>query len=283
MADMKKLLVAVLGMAALMCGCTGDEQASDIARIEEYRTKRQPLSHVWTQPMEGVSLAGVTDDRGIIVRCYRTDGKSYERLNLPTDCAMSGVTAKGRTYVVYDIKSERNVSVVDLKTARTFAVPEGFDCNHAMGNDVYLLKARADGSWRVWRPLEKKTEAWPYAFAHGQDVLVGGVALMRSEKDASLHAFGFGLCEFPDSKGVTSVEVKGGEDEAVVTLQGAEWNGIKKAYVPPRWDKPHVLQPDEIVWGMKTNCVEILRLSTQAKRWIAIPTTKTLRDRYSSN
>lgn len=267
MAGMKRLL-AVGVAAALLCGFAGDEQADDIARIEAHLAKRQPLSRVWTQPMEGTLLAGVTDERGIIVRCYRKDGKSYKRIDLPEGCAMSGVTAKGRTYVVYGIKAERSVSVVDLATAKSYAVPEGFDCNHAMGGDAYLLKDRSDGSWRTWRPLENKIEKWPYAFAHGQDVLVGGVALVRSEADASMHAFGFGLREFPDSDGVTYVQVFGDGDEAVVTLQGQGW---KKVYLPPKWDKPHFLQPDESVWGVKTNCVEILRLSTHTRRWIKLP------------
>jgi len=266
-----KMLLAVFVMAALLCGCTGDEQADDIVRIEAHLAKRQPLSRVWTQPMEGTLLAGVTDDRGVIVRCYRKDGKSYERMNLSEGCAMSSVTSKGRTYAVYDVKSERNVSVVDLETAKSFAVPEGFDCNHAMGGDVYLLKDRSDGSWRVWRPLENKIEKWPYAFAYGQDVLVGGVALVHSDEDASLHAFGFGLREFPDSNDVTSVEVRGVGDETIITLHGSNWKGLKKVYLPPQWEKPHVLQPDESVMGVMTNCAEILNLSTHAHRWIELP------------
>lgn len=269
-----KILLAVGAMAVLLCGFAVGEQADDIARIEAHLAKHQPLSRVWTQPMEGTLLAGVTDERGIIVRCYRKDAKSYERLDLPAGCAVSSVTARGRTYAVYDIRAERNVSIVDLETAKSFVVPDGFDCNHAMGGDVYLLKDQADGSWRVWRPLENKVEKWPYAFVHGQDVLVGGVALVRSDKDASLHAFGFGLREFPESDGVASVEVRGVGDEAVVTLEGKDWKGLKKVYLPPKWDTPYLLQSDECVMGVTTNCVEILNLSTHARRWITLPANR---------
>lgn len=46
---------------------------------------------------------------------------------------------------------------------------------------------------------------------------------------------------------------------------------MKKVYLPPKWDMPYVLWPDEYVMGVTTNCVEIMNLSMHVHRWIELP------------
>jgi len=234
------------GVALVVTGCE---------RAKKAVSEPQPHAGVWTQPMAGTLLTGLTDDRGLIARCYRVNGESYERLAVPDGCTISPLTAKGRTYLVYDVRSESVVSVGDLQKAGFVDVPKGFECKFAMGNDVYLLKSRSGCSWSVWRPLEGKLAAWPYV--PDPEVCVGGIVLARSTRDNSRCAFGFGLHVFPKCEGVTGGTSIGNDDEAVVTL----WfeTGDRKLYLPPTWDNPQTLQAGEMVMGVKSNAVEIVR------------------------